>query len=186
MHPVFLGRASTLKRMAFCIDVAAMLWERRRIQIAAQDAEGHLLCEYGWADSSPQGHKDWMLAQIDTFMAPAGAPLATPAGQGGFDERLLAAHSLVRLRRCGAPSHVKSRRMQKRTWKFVPMMTAAAPGPAQPCQCWLTPKAGSPKRRQLGMCTSSEIVFKGVAFPQWRWAVAKQTQPTKLQHSCTP
>ena len=52
--------ASTLRRLSFGIDAAAMLWERTR--------RSTLSCatSYGWADASPQGGRDWLLIKVVT------------------------------------------------------------------------------------------------------------------------
>jgi hypothetical protein len=53
---------STIKRMAFHIDVAAMLLEKRK-----KESRQNQLAYYGWADASPQGHREWLLAQTDSL-----------------------------------------------------------------------------------------------------------------------
>ena len=54
---------STLRRLAFAVDVAAMMLEKRiRARLPSQ-------ATYGWADSSPQGQRDWLLSKTCVLRA---------------------------------------------------------------------------------------------------------------------
>lgn len=50
--------ATTLRRMCFAIDASAMLFER------SQRSRFKCAASYGWADSSPQGGRDWLLTRL--------------------------------------------------------------------------------------------------------------------------
>ena len=49
---------TTLRRMSFAIDASAMLFER------SQRSKFKCAASYGWADSSPQGERDWLLTKL--------------------------------------------------------------------------------------------------------------------------
>ena len=50
--------ATTLRRMCFAIDAGAMLLER------SKRSRFRCAASYGWADSSPQGGRDWLLTKL--------------------------------------------------------------------------------------------------------------------------
>ena len=66
---------STLRKMAFYIDVAAMLWERRR------RTRFPPVASYGWADSSPQGGRDWLISKMCSVREREGTPTIVDAAR---------------------------------------------------------------------------------------------------------